>query len=1011
MTPRPKSRFWRRCRIYFRRFRIAVWLMILAVISALLYLNQVGLPGWAKRPLLDKLRARGIELQFTRIRLRWYEGIVAENVRFGRADEPAGPHLTAGEVQVLLEPRALLKFQPQVKALMLRQGRLVWPIAGSEQAPRQLSAEHIRTDLRFLPDDQWALDNFRAEFAGAKIQLSGNISHASAVRDWKFLRADHITPAGVWQNRLRELADTLERIHFSAPPELRLDVRGDARDLQSFTVRMVLAAPGAETPWGAVSEGLFTARLFPAASNELSRAELNLEAAGAETRWGATTNLHLALHLATSTAESNIIRASLELTTKQAETRWASVSNAQLTAQWVHALNNPVPLSGQGELQCERAQIPDWGSARGIRLHAALTRPPDTNAPPPADDSWGEWARFQPYWLEWDGRVQDLQLPKLAAREIACAGSWRAPELTVTNFQVRFTPGKIDACGRWDVASRALTASIASDVEPGQIAPALPEEAQRWLAQFSWNAPPRLRADISLKAPAWTNRQPDWAGEIQPSLGLQGEFNFERGGAYRGVPFATAHSHFSYSNLCWHLPDFTATRPEGRLEAEHRADDRTQDFYWRIRSTLDVRILRPVLEVEQERALDIFTFTQPPMLDLELWGRFHDPERTGLKGRVELTNFTFRGESASSLQTALQYTNQLLEFTAPRIQRGVQIMSADGVAADFVSQKVYLTNGFSTTEPMVIARAIGAHVARAIEPYRFSRPPTARVNGVIPMRGEEDADLHFELEGGPFHWWKFNLPWVAGHVHWRGEHLELQNIRADFYGGAATGSAAFDFLPADGADYQFSLIVSNILLQPLMSDLSQRTNKLEGRLNGMLVITSANYAQENNLNGYGDVELRDGLLWDIPLFGIFSPVLDSILPGMGNSRASAGTCGFTITNATIRTDNLEIHASPMRLRYRGTVDLEGRTNARVEAELLRDMWVVGPVVSTVFWPFSKMFEYKVTGTLDQPKLEPLYFIPKIVLLPFHPFRSLREMLPEEPASSATNSPPTALPGR
>jgi hypothetical protein len=63
----------------------------------------------------------------------------------------------------------------------------------------------------------------------------------------------------------------------------------------------------------------------------------------------------------------------------------------------------------------------------------------------------------------------------------------------------------------------------------------------------------------------------------------------------------------------------------------------------------------------------------------------------------------------------------------------------------------------------------------------------------------------------------------------------------------------------------------------------------------------------------------------------------------------------------------------MRLEYRGSVDLDGNVNARVEAQVLRDVWLIGPIVSTVLWPFAKMFEYKVTGTLAQPKTELLYF--------------------------------------
>src|SRR6478609_8674683 len=100
MSEMPKRRrFWRTCRLCFRYTRIAVWLLILLTLGCLIYVNQIGLPGFVKKPLLEKLRERGVDLQFSRLRLRWDRGIVAEDVQFGRADEPLSPRLTMAETE------------------------------------------------------------------------------------------------------------------------------------------------------------------------------------------------------------------------------------------------------------------------------------------------------------------------------------------------------------------------------------------------------------------------------------------------------------------------------------------------------------------------------------------------------------------------------------------------------------------------------------------------------------------------------------------------------------------------------------------------------------------------------------------------------------------------------------------------------------------------------------------------------------------------------------------------
>jgi hypothetical protein len=388
-----------------------------------------------------------------------------------------------------------------------------------------------------------------------------------------------------------------------------------------------------------------------------------------------------------------------------------------------------------------------------------------------------------------------------------------------------------------------------------------------------------------------------------------------------------------------------------------------------------------------------------------IYGRSEEPERTGFKGRIGLTDFSFRGEALSSFETVLDYTNRALTLINPRALRGEEEGRAEGLLVDFDREVIFLTNGFSTLEPMVVCRAIGPRIAHTIEPYHFDRPPVARVNGTIPLRGEEQADLHFDLVSGPFHWWKLNVARVSGHLHWQGLHLSLRDLVMDFYSGAANGSAEFDF-PREkkGTDFKFTLAMTNALLQPLINDLFTRTNRLEGALSGTVAVTQANTESWDSVYGYGKLELRDGLLWDIPVFGIFSPVLNGIAPGLGNLKATAGTATFVMTQGLIRSEDLEIRSPTVRLLYRGTVDFEAKVNARVEAELLRDMWLVGPIVSTVLWPVSKMFEYKVTGTLDEPKAVPVYIIPKIVLMPLHPFRTLKSLLPSE-APPRTNSPP------
>ena len=147
-------RRWHRFRVVFRRCRITALLFILALIGFVFYLDKVGLPNFIKDPLVEKLHDRGLDLQFTRLRLRLNRGIIAENVFVGRTNDLSSPQLTLKEVQVRLDYAALLKRQFQIESLQLREGQLTWPVVSTTNGPtRQLSIENIQTDLQFLTND------------------------------------------------------------------------------------------------------------------------------------------------------------------------------------------------------------------------------------------------------------------------------------------------------------------------------------------------------------------------------------------------------------------------------------------------------------------------------------------------------------------------------------------------------------------------------------------------------------------------------------------------------------------------------------------------------------------------------------------------------------------------------------------------------------------------------------------------------------------------------------------
>jgi hypothetical protein len=887
--------FWRKCRVCLRWSRRAALVAAVALICAFVWFDRVGVPDFLQRRLVESLRARGVELEFSRLRFSLFHGLIAENVRVGHPAAPDSPALSAREVRLELNYRAALRRRLQLDGFKLREGKFILPLSPTNA----LKLDDIQTELRFQANDTWSLDNFKAGFAGAKLALSGDIAHAPEIRGWAIFRGTN-TGEGAARAQLKKFSDTLGKIHFTGTPQLNLTVAGDAHDVHSFSVHLAVNAPGVQTP---------------------------------------------------------------------------------------------------------------WAGARNLQFTARLTAPAD--APTNCDASWSWWTNLQPYRLVWTAQLTQLKSEKLSADSVACGGSWRAPELALANLSARLGGGRLEGRAWLNVATREMVFANASRFDLHAVAALLTDKTRERLAEFSWTQPPSLRAGGSLVLPAWTNRQPDWRGEVQPTMQLLGELAFTNGAAF-GANIDSADAQFAYSNLVWRLPEVTVAQSKTHLEISGSEDDATKDYRWHISGAFDPAAIRPFLTASNAvRGFGIVQCTEPARLDADVRGRLYDYDGIGATGRVALTNFTVRGQSMDSVTVAFSYTNRVLDFSHLDLWRGAQTLTADLITLDFNRRLIFFKNGYSTADPKAITLAIGPKTAHIMEPYHFLQPPTVFVEGCVPLhdvngvRDVDDADLRFDVVGGvPFQCLKLRAASITGTVHWLGETLVLTNIAAELYGGAGNGFANFDFrVPHDGADYQFTAAVTNINLHALATDLSSPTNRLEGALSGRIVVTRADTRDWRTLDGFGQARLRDGLIWDIPLFSLLSPVLNAVSPGLGDSRATDAAAAFAITNGVIYSDSLEINTAMTRLQYAGTVDLRANVNARVTAQLLHNLWVVGPLVSPFLWPVSKVFEYKVTGTLENPKKEPVY-VPKLFLLPLHPIRTLEELIPGgDDFFSPTNAPP------
>ncbi len=974
--PKPKTR---RARRFFRWCGTLFLVGILFLVLAGVYLNRVGLPDFLKRPLLAQLRAKGIHVEFDRMRLRWYRGIVVDQAQFTFLKPALQPKFTASEAELNLNYRSLLDSNLKIDSLTIKDGNLVWPTSKTNL----ITLSNITTRVQFGKNEEVSVPEFQANFIGARINVTGSITNVSAIRDWKIFQPKKPKEP---KRGLEQIASVLEKIRFEGATELTVNISGDATEPANVQGDLKFSSAFASTPWGSGTNLQVEAQLH----DFLNPAENNfirVRTGFTETRWGSAAKLSALVKLASISADRDAFQTDVRVSARQLRSEFGKTDLLRFNGQVSQTTSNFAPTRISGTATTTNAET-KWGKAISAEIRFAAAT--NTN-PKLADESWAAWAKAEPFHLTWEMRAAGVETPKIKVEKVSLVGSWLAPDLKISALDGQLYSGGIQLTGQLNVATREASAKSSLDFDVQKISPFLTPFGQRWLAKYSWETPPDVEGEVRAVLPSWTNKKPDWREEVLPTLQLRGSASVGRG-SYRNVTATSASATFTYSNMVWTLPHIRVNRPEGGADLNLVADDNDRSFHWRVQSEIDLKAIRHLLDEKVQTVFDDFQFTEPPQIRADVRGHWAEMEKTSASGEVAARNFSYRSNMVDKLNCFVVFTNQNLQLTDGRLDQGNRFITAQKVELDFPTQKIFFTDVFGTVDGHVVAGLIGRKVAAHIAPYQFAEPPAVRLNGNLTIGKEEEANLHFDVDGTQFRWKWFQADRISGRLDWVGETLLVTNVLARAYGGGRiAGWSDFNFAVKGGAEYRYDIAVADIDIQNFMKTISDKTNHLEGLIHGQMTLESGNTEDLKTLRGHGQVNLRDGLIWDVPVFGIFSPILNAIVPGSGNSRAREGTANFTVAGGVISSDDLEIRAPTVRLKYRGGVDFEQRIDARVEAELLRDTWVVGRIVSLALTPISKIFEYRVTGTLSEPQSEPVY-IPDFLMMTLRPFHALKKAL-------------------
>jgi hypothetical protein len=982
----------------FRWCRIAFWLALLLVVAALTYLYTVGLPDFLKPLILRKIRERGFEARFTNARLGWGPAILIENAAFNPIGPSSAPRLSAALTEVNLDWSALLHRHLKADSVDVFNGQAQIPV--SEQYGKMLALDKLHLTIRFFSNDVAQLIDFGASFRGINIRVDGELTNFASMRNWKLPPNWQATPHQPAPSQPAPVMDFLDQIRFAQNPRLNIYFSADGRDANTLRAEAKFTAPVVDAPWGGTA-GLQLRATAAHLLDFTNRPSLRTRAVAEKitTPWGTGRNVSLtaAFRPDSSTPFSAMLNfAADELAGKwnsRSVTNWVRARRLSWDGKVAFSPTNFSPAALEGTLRVAGGDS-GWGSVGALTLALKGDR---ADPPTLAGTNWGIWTQFSPYVFSTHVVATNIQNPRLRLDSLALDTTWRAPKLAIEKAEVRLYKGRLDGGADLDIESRQLRLQAATDFDPHNISQVLTTNAQQWVSQFTWRTPPAVNAQIWLILPPWTNRGESWRDDLRASIQIAAGFSVGAA-SFREFEVTSASARLFYTNRVWNVPRLHLARADGSIDLDYTGNDATDEFRLHLDSRLDPADALPWLGPEQRRYLSELHFSTPPEIHTEVRGHWRAPETTAFTGTILASNFTVRGESIDEIHAAVEYTNHLLRVSDLELSKGAGRLNVPLLDVDLESKRIFLTNGQSTLDPQIVINLMGTNTPDFFNAVHFAALPAVRASGSFTLGDSQATDMRFEIQGDHFHWNSLGADKISGSVQYLGENVLLTNIQARIYkSGNLTGWLAFDSIPGQDGGFRCDFTATNIDFGLLAQDVIGTNSRLEGKLDGHLALNARVSANMETWVGHGSVHAHDALIWDIKVFGLLSPLLNAISPGAGESRAREATAHFTVGDGKISTEDLEIHSAAMRLSYRGSITMKKQISGRVEADVLRDTPVFGVFLSMTLSPLSKLFEYEISGSLEQPVFKAVY-VPKFFMLLFRPFHTLKGLLREAPAN-------------
>lgn len=351
-----------------------------------------------------------------------------------------------------------------------------------------------------------------------------------------------------------------------------------------------------------------------------------------------------------------------------------------------------------------------------------------------------------------------------------------------------------------------------------------------------------------------------------------------------------------------------------------------------------------------------------------------------IKGRVGLQDFTYRDVPISRADAYVDMifsrTNSQL-IVDPLYALRPEGHSQARLAVNFTQPAIEFS-GLSHFDPTKLIHMLGIFPDSRLADMSFAGPVTLTATGRVDLAGSRASEIQLKADFQDLTWKKLALKHVTFDLIRHGRTNDLSNLVCEAYGGTleANGRVIQPATNTAFASYAVTGSFDGVELASLVRIKRPEDNSMEGKLGGELYLEGLiGRGQSASTLGYGNVRIRDGKVFMLPIFGGLSKIMTDLIPGLnfliGQDDA---TMDFTVSKSRVHFREMTIEGDILSLRCdKGSLGFDKTIDGYIRLTLMKEHTLLAKLLKPITYLPSKLLEFRVTGTLQDPRWYPTNF--------------------------------------